>query len=96
MTNRGSIPLRTYSGGGIANSPQLALFGETSTPEAYVPVPSGRIPVEIRGGQGRTSSGPQVINMHISTPDANSFHRSRGQVASAMAGELARQGRRNN
>lgn len=52
MTEWGSIPLRKYSKGGIANSPQLAMFGEGSVPEAYVPVPSGKIPVEINGGMG--------------------------------------------
>lgn len=52
MTSRGPVPLRRYSGGGIANSPQLAMFGEGSTPEAYVPVPNGRIPVDLRGAGG--------------------------------------------
>ena len=32
----------------MATSPQVAVFGEGCTPEAYVPVPSGRIPVEIK------------------------------------------------
>jgi hypothetical protein len=32
----------------MATSPQVAVFGESSTPEAYVPVPSGRIPVEMK------------------------------------------------
>lgn len=50
MTSHGPLPLRTYASGGIASSPQLALFGEGSTPEAYVPVPNGRIPVTLRGG----------------------------------------------
>jgi hypothetical protein len=54
MTEFGSVPLRRYSRGGIANSPQLAMFGEGSVAEAYVPVPSGRIPVEMRGGGGDT------------------------------------------
>lgn len=49
MTARGPVPLRKYAGGGVARTPQLAMFGEGSTPEAYVPVPSGRIPVEMRG-----------------------------------------------
>lgn len=48
MTSAGALPLRKYAGGGIANSPQLAMFGEGSTPEAFVPVPSGRIPVELK------------------------------------------------
>jgi phage-related minor tail protein len=53
MTNHGSVPLKAYSNGGIATSPQLALYGETSTPEAYVPLPDGRtIPVTMRGNNG--------------------------------------------
>ncbi len=30
MTSRGPVPLRRYAGGGIATSPQLAMFGEGS------------------------------------------------------------------
>lgn len=52
MTSMGKVPLRKYSEGGIANSPQLAMFGEGSTAEAFVPVPSGKIPVEMRGSVG--------------------------------------------
>jgi hypothetical protein len=48
MTQYGELPLRHYQGGGMATSPQVAVFGEGATPEAYVPVPSGRIPVEIK------------------------------------------------
>jgi hypothetical protein len=52
MTSAGAVPLRKYAGGGVANSPQLAMFGEGSTPEAYVPLPDGRrIPVAMSGGQ---------------------------------------------
>jgi hypothetical protein len=50
MTSRGPLPLRRYAGGGIADSPQLAMFGEGRMPEAYVPLPDGRsIPVAMRG-----------------------------------------------
>jgi len=46
MTSSGPMPLRKYAKGGIANSPQLSIFGEGSKPEAYVPLPDGRsIPV---------------------------------------------------
>ncbi|HDG8048431.1 TPA: tape measure protein, partial [Klebsiella pneumoniae] len=38
----GVVPLRTYQKGGIATSPQLAMFGEGSMNEAYVPLPDGR------------------------------------------------------
>lgn len=56
MTGEGPMPLRKYAGGGIANSPQLALFGEGSMPEAYVPLPDGRrIPVKMQGGGGGTN-----------------------------------------
>lgn len=61
MTGSGPVPLRKYAGGGIARSPQLALFGETSVPEAFVPVPSGRIPVELRGAVG--GGGGTVVNV---------------------------------
>jgi hypothetical protein len=45
--------LKKYANGGVANSPQLALFGEGRTPEAYVPLPDGRsIPVNMKGGSG--------------------------------------------
>lgn len=51
MTSMGALPLHRYAGGGIANSPQLALFGEGRKPEAYVPLPDGRsIPVTMSGG----------------------------------------------
>jgi len=56
MTSDGPLPLRKYAGGGIANSPQLAMFGEGSMPEAYVPLPDGRrIPVAMKGGGGGTN-----------------------------------------
>lgn len=59
MTEFGSIPLRKYANGGIANRPQAAIFGEGSMPEAYVPLPDGRsIPVTMSGG---ASGGDNVV-----------------------------------
>lgn len=56
MTSSGPMPLRKYASGGVATSPQLALFGEGSKPEAFVPLPDGRsIPVNMRGGAGGTT-----------------------------------------
>ena len=62
MTSNGEVDLRKYASGGIANSPQLALFGEGSMPEAYVPLPDGRsIPVTLRGnGTGETVGGNNI------------------------------------
>jgi lambda family phage tail tape measure protein len=62
MTGDGPMPLKTYARGGIANSPQLAMFGEGSTPEAYVPLPDGRrIPVAMQGGGG----GNTTVNVSV-------------------------------
>jgi tape measure domain-containing protein len=49
----GPVPLRSYAKGGVASGPQMALFGEGSHKEAYVPLPDGRsIPVTMNGGGG--------------------------------------------
>jgi hypothetical protein len=49
MTAGGPLPLHAYAAGGVADHPQLALFGEGRVPEAYVPLPDGRtIPVSFR------------------------------------------------
>lgn len=67
MTAQGPVPLRRYAAGGIASSPQMALFGEAGMPEAYVPLPDGRsIPVALNqnGAEPRVTvhnySGAQV------------------------------------
>ena len=53
MSGDGPMPLNKYASGGIARSPQLAMFGEGSRPEAFVPLPDGRrIPVAMQGGGG--------------------------------------------
>lgn len=58
----GSLPVKAYSGGGIADSPQVAIYGEGSAGqfgEAFVPLSGNRrIPVEMRGGGG----GGPVLN----------------------------------
>lgn len=53
MSSSGSLPLKKYAKGGIAKSPQMAIFGEGAQNEAYVPLPDGRsIPVTMKGGAG--------------------------------------------
>ena len=65
MTGGGPMALKSYATGGIANSPQLALFGEGSTPEAFVPLPDGRtIPVTLNGGSGGGTSNV-VVNVNV-------------------------------
>lgn len=63
MTAYGPIPLRKYANGGIARSPQVAVYGEGSRPEAYVPLPDGRsIPVTMEGQRQAPSIHVNVIN----------------------------------
>ncbi len=52
MTSHGPLPLRRYADGGIASSPQLAMYGEGSGPEAFVPLKSGGIPVNLNLPRG--------------------------------------------
>lgn len=66
MSDSGPLPLKTYSKGGIANSPQLAVYGEGRMPEAYVPLPDGRtIPVTMQGNAGGATS--VVVNVNMET-----------------------------
>lgn len=61
MTGSGPMPLKRYAMGGIAKSPQLAMFGEGSTPEAYVPLPDGRsIPVSMSAAPVTNNGGTAV------------------------------------
>jgi tape measure domain-containing protein len=65
MTSQGPMPLKRYGVGGIANSPQLAIYGEGRMPEAYVPLPDGRrIPVAMQGGSIGTTN--VIVNVDAS------------------------------
>ena len=89
MTAQGPIPLHMYATGGIARSPQVAIFGEGRKPEAYVPLPDGRsIPVTMAGGGG----GDQhytIINQIRGDVSA----RTSSQMAGRLAEKLQRAGR---
>lgn len=53
MSSAGEVPLRRYRAGGVAAGAQMALYGEGSQREAYVPLPDGRsIPVNMNGSSG--------------------------------------------
>lgn len=87
MTEFGSAPLKKYANGGIANSPQLALFGEGKTPEAYVPLPDGRsIPVTLKGlqaGQGGEGGDSVHINITVNQADGSESSEASGDMAGA-------------
>tara|TARA_R110000782_G_scaffold259110_2_gene349329 strand:+ start:39848 stop:42073 length:2226 start_codon:yes stop_codon:yes gene_type:complete len=62
----GSMPINAYASGGVANTPQLAVFGEGRGAEAYVPLPDGKsIPVKQEGGGG----GPVNVTFQIQAID---------------------------
>jgi tape measure domain-containing protein len=94
MTGNGPVPLKKYANGGIARSPQLALFGEGSQPEAFVPLPDGRrIPVAMQGGGGTSV----VVNVDAKGTDVQGDDQ-RGQqlgrvIAAAVQNELVKQKR---
>ncbi|PHM52396.1 tape measure protein [Xenorhabdus hominickii] len=89
MSGSGAIPLKAYSKGGIATSPQLALFGEGSHNEAYVPLPDGRrIPVNmnINGddiGAGAGSDKSVVISISVVNQGGDSNEKSNSSNESA-------------
>ena len=94
MTGEGPLELKTYARGGVARSPQLAMFGEGSMPEAYVPLPDGRsIPVTMRGG----GVGNVVVNVDAKgTQVQGDNDRSRqlgGAISAAVQAELIKQRR---
>ncbi|MGB0660660.1 MAG: phage tail tape measure protein [Mangrovicoccus sp.] len=87
-----------FAKGGVVSSPTYfpmrgatGLMGEAG-PEAIMPLTRGA-----DGSLGVRSAGggrPVSVTMNISTPDAQSFQRSQGQVASQMQRAIAR-GQRN-
>lgn len=66
--------------------------------EAVIPLSRGRaVPVEVNGGSGGSGGSTQVINQNfnISTPNADSFRRSKQQIGTQMYVSSARAHRRN-
>lgn len=101
MTKDGPVPLKKYASGGIANSPQMAMFGEGSKPEAYVPLPDGRsIPVSMSGGKGGGNNSV-VVNVNVNRSGADEDSKSntdRGKqlgkvISAAVTQQLIREKR---
>ena len=82
-----------FAAGGIVSSPMLfpmaagmGLMGEAG-PEAVLPLsrlPGGELGVRAQGG----TSQPVTVVMNITTPDAGSFQRSKGQITADYARAL--------
>jgi lambda family phage tail tape measure protein len=95
MTGDGPMPLMKYASGGIASSPQLAMFGEGSKPEAIEPLPDGRrIPVAMQGGGSSTTVNVSVDakGTSVSGDGGNSAALGKAIAASVQA-ELVKQKR---
>ncbi len=85
-----------FAKGGVVTGPTnfpmrggLGLMGEAG-PEAIMPLTrgtDGRLGVQTSGGGG---GGPVQVVMNISSPDADSFRRSRSQIAAEMSRALGR------
>lgn len=87
-----------FANGGVVTGPVtfpmrggMGLMGEAG-PEAIMPLargPDGKLGVRSSGG-----AAPVQVVMNVSTPDAQSFQRSQGQIAAQMSRALSR-GNRN-
>ena len=87
MTSKGSLPLRTYATGGIANRPQVSVFGEGSMAEAYVPLPDGRsIPVTMNANQ--QPAQPQTIKVEIVNESSEQLQTKNAQVKQDTSGMI--------
>jgi lambda family phage tail tape measure protein len=87
--------VRPFADGGVVNGPtpfpmrggNTGLMGEAG-PEAIMPLsrgPDGKLGVRSAG-----SAGPVNITMNISTPDAEGFRRSKGQIAAHLGRAIGR------
>lgn len=98
ITADGPLPLRQYAKGGIARTPHVAIFGEGSQPEAFVPLPDGRtIPVTMQGGGNSTVV--QIIDQRQGgeAPQVTRSQAANGQeiirvVISEVAADISRNG----
>ena len=89
---------RAFANGGVVDGPTLfpmrggtGLMGEAG-PEAILPLARGADgSLGVRAGKGGT---PVQVTMQVSTPDAEGFRRSRGQIAAQLSRAIAR-GQRN-
>lgn len=89
----GEMPLRRYARGGVASSPQMAVFGEGSMNEAFVPLPDGRrIPVTLKmpalpAGSGRQGPMHLTIRQELALAGANG-----DEAVRRLASQGAREG----
>jgi tape measure domain-containing protein len=84
-------PIITSADGNVFTRPSVSVFGEAG-PEGIFPLArgaNGQLGVQaVGGGGGGGGRGDVHITMNISTPDADSFRRSRRQVSQAVKASM--------
>lgn len=84
MGQNGAVSLAKYSKGGVADRPQVAIYGEGAKNEAFVPLPDNRsIPVTLSGGGGGDN-----VNFSITVNDNST-------VSTKQEGESSNKDRQN-
>ena len=83
----GQGPIRYYAGGGVARSPQLSVFGEGATPEAYLPIPGGKVPVQWVGAPGGGGGGGVVMNLSVNVTSDDIDDERRAMLLAKRLGE---------
>lgn len=91
----GIMPLHKFATGGIATGPQLAMFGEGSGNEAFVPLPDNRtIPVTLTGANnsgitmGDTSISVNVSVQKDGTTDVKTDAKMATEMGKAMSASV--------
>lgn len=89
MTQYGQMALRKYANGGIADRPQMAIYGEGDMNEAFVPLPDGRsIPVTMNGGGGQVNNMPVNISIVVNKDGTETTDNSDSSQFNELAGRI--------
>ena len=94
---RYGMKARSMSLGGIARGPQAGYPAVLHGTEAVIPMPSGSIPVEMKGGAGGVNNISVNVNMADGNTDVQGGEQGAGNLgkvlASAVQAELQKQKR---
>lgn len=89
MSQWGPLALRKYANGGIADRPQVAIYGEGDKNEAFVPLPDGRsIPVTMTGEGGGDTMMPVTISIVVNKDGSEVTSDSDNTKMNELAGKV--------
>jgi len=66
MMGGGGFGFPFFADGGIVNKPTPAIVGEGGVPEAIIPMPAGKVPVELTGANQMQASQASTVNINQS------------------------------